>query len=96
MERALIAAQIHLEKGDVREGLNVISGLPDATKYRAGPLSAMVTLCLALNDRAAAADTLKKAVKHQQVLTSFKVRIKDQLGLCNDIFDIFVYTHYGF
>merc|ERR1719336_3435677 len=66
VERALIAAQIHLEKGDVLEGLNVISGLPDATKYRAGPLSAMVTLCLALNDRAAAADTLKKAVKHQQ------------------------------
>jgi len=66
VERALIAAQIHLEKGDVREGLNVISGLPDGTKYRAGPLSAMVTLCLALNDRAAAADTLKKAVKHQQ------------------------------
>ena len=55
----------------------MISGLPDATKYRAGPLSAMVTLCLALNDRAAAADTLKKAVKHQQVLTSFKVRIED-------------------
>ena len=65
-ERTLIAAQILLEKGDVKDALQVLRNLPDATKYRAGVLSAMVTLCLALEDRAGAAEILKSAVKHIQ------------------------------
>ena len=65
-ERTLIAAQILLEKGDVKDALEVLRSLPDATKYRAGVLSAMVTLCLALEDRAGAAEILKSAVKHIQ------------------------------
>ena len=51
MEKALIAAQILLEKGDKREALEVLSTLPDASKFRSGVLSTMVTLCLALEDR---------------------------------------------
>ena len=50
----------------MKEGLEVLQGLPDDVKYRAGVLSGMVTLCLALDDRPAAADTLKSAVKHMQ------------------------------
>merc|ERR1712110_531773 len=66
IERALIAAQILLEKGDKKEALVVLSALPDASKFRSGIHSAMVTLFLALEDRAGAAEVLKAAVKHQQ------------------------------
>jgi len=66
IERALIAAQILLEKGDKKEALVVLSALPDASKFRSGILSAMVTLFLALEDRAGAAQVLKAAVNYQQ------------------------------
>jgi len=66
MEKALIAAQILLEKGDKKEALEVLSSLPDASKFRSGVLSTMVTLCLALEDRPGAAEILKSAVNYQQ------------------------------
>ncbi len=66
LERILIASQIYLEKGEVAEALGVFQALPPEDKCRTGILSAMVTLCLALEDRAAAAKLLKEAVTYNK------------------------------
>ena len=66
VERALIAAQILLEKQDFGGALEVLEKLPDSAKFRAGILSAMVTLCMAMDDRARAANLLKSAVKQSK------------------------------
>jgi len=66
IEKALIAAQILLEKGDLEEALKVLDNLPDSVKSKAGILSAMVTLCVALEDRNKAASLLKAAVKQSK------------------------------
>jgi len=64
VEKVLMAAQILLEKGEMEAALDLMDKqLPEAAKCRAGVLSAMVTLCVALEDRARAAKLLKAAAK---------------------------------
>ena len=63
LERALVAAQILLEKGEAAQALDVLDKLPDSAKHRAGILSSMVALCMDLDDRGQAAQLLKSAVR---------------------------------
>ena len=59
----LIAAQILLEKGEVNDAIKILEdNLPLEVKFSAGVLSALVTLCLAVEKRPKAAQLLKQAV----------------------------------
>jgi len=59
----MTAAQILLSAGEVEAGLARLESLPEDWKYRHGVLSALVSLYLALDDRPAAANILKKATE---------------------------------
>ena len=59
----MIATQILLEKGEVKNAIKILEdNLPTDTKFNAGVLSALVTLCLAVENRPKAAQLLKEAV----------------------------------
>lgn len=59
----LTAGQIMLGAGEVRRTVEILLSLPPDWKYRVGLLSTLVSLHLALDDRAGAATLLKSAVE---------------------------------
>jgi len=59
----LTAAQILLAAGEVKSSTETLSRLPPSWKFRTGPLSTLVTLHLAQDQRQATAALLKEAVE---------------------------------
>merc|ERR1711971_222261 len=59
----LTAAQILLAAGQVKKATETLSQLPPSWKFRTGPLSTLVTLHLAQDQRQATALLLKEAVE---------------------------------
>ena len=66
LETSLIAASIHLERGEVKGALEVLTKLDDSDKFRFGLIGSIVALFSALDDRDGAAAFLKQAVEYHR------------------------------